>query len=212
MIFSSCSQRSSGNSSIGDTCWRPALFTRMSTPPHSAVARSTRARQSARLLTSACWNTPADTSDAAMAPSLSFTSAKRTFAPCRARSIATARPIPLAAPVTRAPFPRSSATAFTCAVRYGALYAVETHALSKDFAGFRAVNNVNLRLEEGAVHALVGPNGAGTTAPLDLATGFCAPSSGRLLLFVEDAHGLRPGPTAQRGVARSVQLPHRFAH
>ena len=38
---------------------------------------------------------------------------------------------------------------------------LETRDLVKEFAGFRAVNGVTLALDEGAVHALVGPNGAG---------------------------------------------------
>ena len=90
------------------------------------------------------------------------------------------------------------------------MYAVETHALAKDFAGFRAVNGVDLRLEEGRVHALVGPNGAGKTTLFNLLTGFFAPSSGRLLLFGGDATGLRPDQIARRGVARSFQITSLF--
>ena len=38
MIASHCS---TGNSSMGATCWMPALFTRMSTPPSSRAAWAT---------------------------------------------------------------------------------------------------------------------------------------------------------------------------
>jgi hypothetical protein len=38
---------STGKSSIGETCWMPALLTRMSTPPKRATVRSTRSRHSA---------------------------------------------------------------------------------------------------------------------------------------------------------------------
>src|SRR5258708_2897831 len=120
MILTSCSQRSSGNSSTGETYCSPALFTRTSTPPHSAIARSTSARQSARELTSALMNTLPGIPFAAVSPSSALRSARRTCAPCIARSTATARPIPLAAPVTSALLPTRSATAFTRAVRYGA--------------------------------------------------------------------------------------------
>ncbi len=88
--------------------------------------------------------------------------------------------------------------------------AVETRALHKDFAGFRAVNGVDLRLEEGRVHALVGPNGAGKTSLFNLLTGFLKPTSGRILLFGEDATGLRPDQIAKRGVARSFQITSLF--
>ena len=88
--------------------------------------------------------------------------------------------------------------------------AVETHALRKDFAGFRAVNGVDLRLGEGKVHALVGPNGAGKTSLFNLLTGFLVPTSGRILLFGVDVTGLRPHQIAKRGVARSFQITSLF--
>ena len=40
---------------------------------------------------------------------------------------------------------------------------LETEELTKDFAGFTAVNGVNLKVERGTIHALIGPNGAGKT-------------------------------------------------
>ena len=43
------SQRSAGNSSTGDVCWMPALFTRMSTVPNSRVANAIMPRISAGL-------------------------------------------------------------------------------------------------------------------------------------------------------------------
>src|SRR6184192_1839627 len=47
LTASTASQRSSGNSSIGATCWMPALFTTMSTRPSPEVARSINRRTSA---------------------------------------------------------------------------------------------------------------------------------------------------------------------
>lgn len=38
---------------------------------------------------------------------------------------------------------------------------LETRGLTKEFKGFVAVNEVNLRVTRGAIHALIGPNGAG---------------------------------------------------
>ncbi|HEX9495660.1 MAG TPA: ABC transporter ATP-binding protein [Candidatus Limnocylindria bacterium] len=90
------------------------------------------------------------------------------------------------------------------------MYAVETQALHKDFAGFRAVDGVDLRLDEGQVHALVGPNGAGKTSLFNLLTGFLSPTSGRILIFGNDVTGLRPDQIAMRGVARSFQITSLF--
>src|SRR5438309_3290023 len=67
-----------------------------------------------------------------------------------------------------------------------AIYAVETHGLIKEFAGFRAVNGVDLRLEAGKVHALVGPNGAGKTSLVNVLTGFLKPTAGRVMMLGED--------------------------
>jgi branched-chain amino acid transport system ATP-binding protein len=90
------------------------------------------------------------------------------------------------------------------------MYAVETQELRKDFAGFRAVDGVDLRLEADRVHALVGPNGAGKTSLFNLLTGFLRPTSGRVLLFGENVTGWRPDEIAKRGVARSFQITSLF--
>jgi branched-chain amino acid transport system ATP-binding protein len=90
------------------------------------------------------------------------------------------------------------------------MYAIETRALQKDFAGFRAVDGVDLRLDAGRVHALVGPNGAGKTSLFNLLTGFLRPTSGQVLLFGENVTGQRPDQIAKRGVARSFQITSLF--
>jgi branched-chain amino acid transport system ATP-binding protein len=90
------------------------------------------------------------------------------------------------------------------------MYAIETRALQKDFAGFRAVDGVDLRLEAGRVHALVGPNGAGKTSLFNLLTGFLRPTSGEVLIFGENVTGQRPDQIAKRGVARSFQITSLF--
>jgi branched-chain amino acid transport system ATP-binding protein len=36
---------------------------------------------------------------------------------------------------------------------------LETEDLTKEFAGFTAVNGVSLRVKRGSIHALIGPNG-----------------------------------------------------
>jgi len=90
------------------------------------------------------------------------------------------------------------------------MYAVETQELRKDFAGFRAVDGVDLRLEADRVHALVGPNGAGKTSLFNLLTGFLRPTSGTVLLFGENVTGWRPDQIAKRGVARSFQITSLF--
>jgi branched-chain amino acid transport system ATP-binding protein len=87
---------------------------------------------------------------------------------------------------------------------------LRTRGLVKEFTGFRAVNEVDLEVAAGTVHALVGPNGAGKTTLFNLLTGFLAPTSGTIELDGQDVTGLRPERIAQRGVARSFQITRLF--
>src|SRR3954447_27029127 len=52
---------------------------------------------------------------------------------------------------------------------------LETHGLTKEFAGFFAVRDVNLKIRRGSIHALIGPNGAGKTTCFNLLTKFLKP-------------------------------------
>ena len=87
---------------------------------------------------------------------------------------------------------------------------LETRGLTKEFRGFRAVNNVDLRVEEGTVHALVGPNGAGKTTLFNMLSGFLKPTDGRVVLAGEDVTHLPPEKIARRGVGRSFQITSLF--
>ena len=87
---------------------------------------------------------------------------------------------------------------------------LETHGLTKEFRGFRAVSSVDLRVTEGSVHALVGPNGAGKTTLFNLLTGFLAPTQGRIVLDGHDITGRPPEEIAHLGVARSFQITSLF--
>src|SRR5690606_18348377 len=62
---------------------------------------------------------------------------------------------------------------------FAELHMIETHDLSKDFDGFRAVDCVNLSVPAGSVLALLGPNGAGKTTSVRMMTSILAPTSGR---------------------------------
>jgi branched-chain amino acid transport system ATP-binding protein len=87
---------------------------------------------------------------------------------------------------------------------------LRTRKLVRDFRGFRAVNEVNLEVAAGSVHALVGPNGAGKTTLFNLLTGFLAPTSGRVELDGHNVTGLPPERITRLGVARSFQITNLF--
>ncbi|HEY1394210.1 MAG TPA: ATP-binding cassette domain-containing protein, partial [Methylibium sp.] len=89
---------------------------------------------------------------------------------------------------------------------------LETHELSKEFKGFVAVSKVNLRVQEGTIHALIGPNGAGKTTCFNLLTKFLTPSSGRIVFDGADITAESPAHIARRGVIRSFQISAVFPH
>jgi branched-chain amino acid transport system ATP-binding protein len=89
---------------------------------------------------------------------------------------------------------------------------LETEALTKEFAGFVAVRDVNLRVKRGSIHALIGPNGAGKTTCFNLLTKFLAPTRGRIMFGGRDITALRAADVARLGLGRSFQISAVFPH
>jgi ribose transport system ATP-binding protein len=61
-------------------------------------------------------------------------------------------------------------------------YALEVRRITKTFPGVRALDEVNLRLRPGEVHALLGENGAGKSTLIKILTGIQQPDAGELLV------------------------------
>jgi ABC-2 type transport system ATP-binding protein len=55
---------------------------------------------------------------------------------------------------------------------------VETHDLHKDFGPIRAVDGLNLNVQQGEIYGLLGPNGSGKTTLIRLMIGLLQPTSG----------------------------------
>jgi branched-chain amino acid transport system ATP-binding protein len=89
---------------------------------------------------------------------------------------------------------------------------IETRGLTKEFAGFVAVSNVDLKVHRGQIHALIGPNGAGKTTFFNLLTKFLLPTRGHILFKGEDITQEKPCFTARRGIVRSFQISAVFPH
>jgi branched-chain amino acid transport system ATP-binding protein len=83
---------------------------------------------------------------------------------------------------------------------------VEVSGLTKNFFGFAAVMDVDLKIRRHSIHALIGPNGAGKTTTFNLITKFLQPSSGSIRFNGVDITSLRPEQVARRGVVRSFQI------
>jgi len=56
--------------------------------------------------------------------------------------------------------------------------AIEAHGLTRDFDGFRAVDQVSFRVRQGEIFGLLGANGAGKTTVIKMLTGILQPTEG----------------------------------
>ncbi|MBI1773981.1 MAG: ABC transporter ATP-binding protein [Proteobacteria bacterium] len=83
---------------------------------------------------------------------------------------------------------------------------LETRSLTRDFQGFTAVKDVDLKVRRHSIHALIGPNGAGKTTIFNLISKFLSPSAGSIFYKGEDISPLSPAAVARRGLVRSFQI------
>ena len=91
-------------------------------------------------------------------------------------------------------------------------FILETRGLTKEFKGFVAVNQVDLKVQRGHIHALIGPNGAGKTTFFNLLTKFLTPTAGSITFNGTDITHEKPAQTARRGIVRSFQISAVFPH
>jgi len=89
---------------------------------------------------------------------------------------------------------------------------LETRKLTKEFKGFVAVKDVDLRIRRGTIHALIGPNGAGKTTCFNLLTHFLTPTRGQIFYNGREITGQRPAAIAREGLVRSFQISAVFPH
>jgi branched-chain amino acid transport system ATP-binding protein len=87
---------------------------------------------------------------------------------------------------------------------------LSTDHLEKRFGGIVATNNVSLKIEKGARHALIGPNGAGKTTIINLLTGVLVPSAGKIFLDGNDITGVSAHARVRLGIARTFQINQLF--
>jgi len=78
--------------------------------------------------------------------------------------------------------------------------------LTKSFGGFVAVNDVDLNVRRGTIHALIGPNGAGKTTCFNLLTKFLQPTAGAIRFKGRDITRMAAADIARLGLVRSFQI------
>ena len=73
------------------------------------------------------------------------------------------------------------------------------------FGGLKALNQVDLNVQRGAVHGLIGPNGSGKSTMMNVLTGIYKPTAGRVVFAGDTITGRSPSQIALGGVARTFQ-------
>jgi branched-chain amino acid transport system ATP-binding protein len=87
---------------------------------------------------------------------------------------------------------------------------LQTVNLKKYFGDTRAVDNVNLTIEDGEFISLVGPNGAGKTSLCHVISAYLKPDSGQILFKGADVTDMSVTERVRAGIARSFQLVNLF--
>jgi rhamnose transport system ATP-binding protein len=87
---------------------------------------------------------------------------------------------------------------------------LQANAVSKSFAGVRALRAVSFELLAGEVHAVIGENGAGKSTLIKIITGAVTPDAGTITVRGEDVPRMDPRLSKALGIAAIYQQPSLF--
>jgi urea transport system ATP-binding protein len=94
-------------------------------------------------------------------------------------------------------------------VRHGPILYLEDVTVS--FDGFKAINNLNLTIDDGELRCIIGPNGAGKTTMMDIITGKTRPDTGQVWFGSRhDLLAMNEPEIASLGIGRKFQKPTVF--
>jgi branched-chain amino acid transport system ATP-binding protein len=77
--------------------------------------------------------------------------------------------------------------------------------VTRRFGGLLALDQLDIDVEPGVIHAVIGPNGSGKTTFLNTVSGAYRPDAGSIALAGVELTGLRPSRIAAQGLARTFQ-------
>ncbi len=82
---------------------------------------------------------------------------------------------------------------------------LELRTLSRHFGGVRAVDGLDLMVQEGQIFGLIGPNGSGKSTTVNVITGLFPPTSGAIVFRGQDIAALPTHLRLREGIARTFQ-------
>jgi len=84
-------------------------------------------------------------------------------------------------------------------------YVLLTEGVTKDFIGLRALDKLDIAVEKGQIHGLIGPNGSGKTTFFNVVTGLLPATKGKVYFDSTDITTLKPHVIASMGISRTFQ-------
>jgi branched-chain amino acid transport system ATP-binding protein len=82
---------------------------------------------------------------------------------------------------------------------------LETKNLAKHFGGLKALDGIDMRVEQERIVSIIGPNGAGKTTFFNCITGIIQPNRGKTIFHDRDVTGMSPHDITSLGIARTFQ-------
>ena len=82
---------------------------------------------------------------------------------------------------------------------------LQIEQLGIKFGGLKAVQNVDMFINQGELVGLIGPNGAGKTTTFNMFTGVYTPTEGIITFDGHKINGLEPYKVTRKGISRTFQ-------
>ena len=82
---------------------------------------------------------------------------------------------------------------------------LELRSLSRHFGGVKAVDGLDLVVQEGQIFGLIGPNGSGKSTTVNVITGLFPPTAGSIVFRGQDLAALPTHRRLRAGIARTFQ-------
>jgi branched-chain amino acid transport system ATP-binding protein len=87
---------------------------------------------------------------------------------------------------------------------------LKVNRLTKNFGGLKAVDKLDLSIQDGMILGLIGPNGAGKSTAFNCIAGLYSATSGQVIYKDDDITKLKSYDVCRKGIARTFQLSKPF--
>lgn len=87
---------------------------------------------------------------------------------------------------------------------------LKVNRLTKNFGGLKAVDKLDLSIQDGMILGLIGPNGAGKSTAFNCIAGLYSVTSGQVIYKDDDITKLKSYDVCRKGIARTFQLSKPF--